>query len=513
MPWPGRCTIRRSWPQLAGGGAPPRPLPPGLQAAVERVAANDYAGALAALDAVPEAARDARYYTYRAGVLLNVGRVDEAGGGDRSGRWRSTPRPASALAQRAIIQVVQNRKRGGARRCAARGRAEPGLRRRRGSPCPTPCRRTSSSRKRARGAARGGRAQPGGRARLGAACRARADVRRAGRRRDAAERAVALAPELARTQMVLGFAALTRIDIDQAKAAFERAIALDFGQPARRASAWASPSSAAATSSAGGREIEIAAALDPNDSLLRSYLGKAYFEEKRDPLGRRAVRDRQGARSERPDALVLRRDPPADREPPGRGAARPREIDRAERQPRRLPLAPAARRGPRGPRRQPRADLRRSRLRAAGRQRGGAVARARSGQLGRAPLPLRPLCRQAAARGGAGQRAAPGAAAAAGRPQPGPAQPRVHRSQCRCPQRPGAGRLQRVHAAVHAQWGAGERRRVLRAPTAPSATRSLSPVSTGVPRSASASSTSRRTGSARTTISSTTSTRCSASPT
>ena len=64
--------------ELAGGGAPPRPLPPGLQAAIERVAANDYAGALAALEAVPEAARDARYYTYRAGVLLNVGRVDEA---------------------------------------------------------------------------------------------------------------------------------------------------------------------------------------------------------------------------------------------------------------------------------------------------------------------------------------------------------------------------------------------------------------------------------------------------
>ena len=35
---------------------------------------------------------------------------------------------------------------------------------------------------------------------------------------------------------------------------------------------------------AGGREIEIAVALDPNNSLLRSYLGKAYFEEKRDPL-------------------------------------------------------------------------------------------------------------------------------------------------------------------------------------------------------------------------------------
>ena len=31
----------------------------------------------------------------------------------------------------------------------------------------------------------------------------------------------------------------------------------------------------------GGREIEIAASLDPNNSLIRSYLGKVYYEEKR----------------------------------------------------------------------------------------------------------------------------------------------------------------------------------------------------------------------------------------
>ena len=34
----------------------------------------------------------------------------------------------------------------------------------------------------------------------------------------------------------------------------------------------------------GRSEIEIAAALDPNNALIRSYLGKAYFEEKRDTL-------------------------------------------------------------------------------------------------------------------------------------------------------------------------------------------------------------------------------------
>jgi tetratricopeptide (TPR) repeat protein len=37
----------------------------------------------------------------------------------------------------------------------------------------------------------------------------------------------------------------------------------------------------------GRREIEIAASLDPNNSLVRSYLGKAYFEEKRTTLDER----------------------------------------------------------------------------------------------------------------------------------------------------------------------------------------------------------------------------------
>ena len=104
-----------------------------------------------------------------------------------------------------------------------------------------------------------------------------------GASRDAAERAVALAPELARTQMVLGFAALTRIDIDQAKAAFERAIALDSANPLPRLGLGLAIIRSGRPGD-GRKEIEIAAALDPNDSLIRSYLGKAYFEEKRGPL-------------------------------------------------------------------------------------------------------------------------------------------------------------------------------------------------------------------------------------
>ena len=133
---------------LAAGEAPPA-LPPGLQRALARVAANDYAGALAALDAVPEAARDARYHTYRAGVLLNVGRVDEAAAAIERA-LALDPEAAEALAQRAIIAVVQNRREDGACRREARGRGRARTRRRRGSRCPMRCRPPSSSRKRAR---------------------------------------------------------------------------------------------------------------------------------------------------------------------------------------------------------------------------------------------------------------------------------------------------------------------------------------------------------------------------
>ncbi len=37
----------------------------------------------------------------------------------------------------------------------------------------------------------------------------------------------------------------------------------------------------------GRREIEVAASLDPNNSIVRSYLGKAYYEEKRSDLAER----------------------------------------------------------------------------------------------------------------------------------------------------------------------------------------------------------------------------------
>jgi len=82
---------------------------------------------------------------------------------------------------------------------------------------------------------------------------------------------------------VLGFAHLTRIEVDRAKTAFERAMALDPADPLPRLGLGLARIRDGDID-AGTKEIETAASLDPNNSLIRSYLGKAYFEQKRGGL-------------------------------------------------------------------------------------------------------------------------------------------------------------------------------------------------------------------------------------
>ena len=100
---------------------------------------------------------------------------------------------------------------------------------------------------------------------------------------EAAKKAEALNPTLARTQTVLGFAYLTRIEVERAKKAFEHAIRGDPADPLPRLGMGLAKIRDGDLEG-GTREIETAASLDPNNSLVRSYLGKAYFEEKRGGL-------------------------------------------------------------------------------------------------------------------------------------------------------------------------------------------------------------------------------------
>ena len=98
-----------------------------------------------------------------------------------------------------------------------------------------------------------------------------------------AKEAVALNDKLAKTQSVLGFSHLTQINIDQAKDAFNKAIVLDQTEPLAHLGLGLALIRDGELVQ-GRREIEYAASLDPNNSLIRSYLGKAYYEEKRNNI-------------------------------------------------------------------------------------------------------------------------------------------------------------------------------------------------------------------------------------
>ncbi len=97
---------------------------------------------------------------------------------------------------------------------------------------------------------------------------------------EAARKAVSLNPNLARTQTVLGFAHLTREDTDKARDAFQKAIELDQGDPLPKLGQGLAKIRDSVLEDGRG-DIEEAVNLDPNNSLMRSYLGKAYYEEKR----------------------------------------------------------------------------------------------------------------------------------------------------------------------------------------------------------------------------------------
>ncbi|MEW8647018.1 MAG: FecR domain-containing protein [Candidatus Thiodiazotropha endolucinida] len=101
--------------------------------------------------------------------------------------------------------------------------------------------------------------------------------------REAANQAITINPELSLAHTVLGFASLRDIYLNAAKTAFEKAIALDSAAPLPHLGLGLLEIRQGALES--GRErIETSVLLDPNNALLRSYMGKAYYEEKRNSL-------------------------------------------------------------------------------------------------------------------------------------------------------------------------------------------------------------------------------------
>ncbi|MBI2779245.1 MAG: FecR domain-containing protein [Gammaproteobacteria bacterium] len=238
-----------------------------------------------ALGIVAQTPQDAQgnpsFFTYRAALLLDAGRSDEANA-DLQTALGLDPNNGAALAQLAVIAITQNRN-GEALEQAKRAVAlSPqaasswialSYAEQAGFNLPAALDATQQAVDKDPGNALAW-------ARLAELRLSLADLDGA---LAAAGKAATLNPDLARSQTVLGYARLVQIDTRAARQSFERAIALDASDPLPRLGLGLAKIRDGELA-AGREEIEIATGLDPNNALVRSYMGKAYYEEKRSTL-------------------------------------------------------------------------------------------------------------------------------------------------------------------------------------------------------------------------------------
>lgn len=95
--------------------------------------------------------------------------------------------------------------------------------------------------------------------------------------------ALKLNPNVERTQTIAGFSFLLKTEISKALDTFNRAISLDSTAPLARLGL-ALTKIRLGNLNEGRKDLEMAASLEPSNSLIRSYLGKAYYEERRSNL-------------------------------------------------------------------------------------------------------------------------------------------------------------------------------------------------------------------------------------
>ena len=252
-----------------------------VQSSIEFYREGRLEKALESISDITEEVEDPRFYTYRAALLLSVGRVDEAKS-DMEKALQLKPMDSHALSLQSIIALVQNEKEMALHLARKAVEADP---------------RSASARIALSYALQARFDLEGALASLKESVRVEPENGLAWARLSelylsfgnikeafqSADKAATLNPGLARTQTVLGYAHLAQIKIDKSKEAFERAIALDQADPLPRLGLGLAKIREGNLKEGRG-EIEIAASLDPDHSLIRSYLGKAYYEEKRDKM-------------------------------------------------------------------------------------------------------------------------------------------------------------------------------------------------------------------------------------
>jgi Tfp pilus assembly protein PilF len=252
--------------------------PASLRKAQESAAGGDYPAAFAALGDVPEDERDARFHLLRASLLLSVGRVDEARK-DIDGALTQDAGSGLGHALSAVIAVVSNDR----DRALVEGRKAVEL-----APDSAAAYIALSY------AQQASFDLPAARESLQTAVKRQPKDALAwarlselhlmfGERSDAiaaAEKSLALTPGLGRAHTALGFAALADFRIAKATESFKKAIAADNADPLPHLGLGLARINRGQLE-AGRGEIELAVGLDSNSALLRAYLGKAYFEERR----------------------------------------------------------------------------------------------------------------------------------------------------------------------------------------------------------------------------------------
>ena len=261
-------------------GAEPGAYPVHLQVALKWARDNNIPVALRTLDLVPADERDASHEALRAAILLTVGRFDEAEAAIARALALDED-AADAYAVRTIIHVTRNERAQALRDADRAVQLAPNSST--ALIAQSYARQAGFDLEGARGSLRSAvDKNPNDAlayARLAEIELSFADYDRAN---EAAKQATTLAPNLARTQTVLGFSKLAEIDTDAARKAFARAIAQNSADPLPHLG-FGLATIRDGFLEAGRRDLEIAASLAPNNALIRSYLGKAYFEEKRGP--------------------------------------------------------------------------------------------------------------------------------------------------------------------------------------------------------------------------------------
>jgi tetratricopeptide (TPR) repeat protein len=230
------------------------------------------------LGKAPKNIRDPRFFTYRASLLLSVGRIDEADD-DINKALKLDPNDSSALSLQSVIAVVQNEKEKAislAQKAVAADNksASASIALSYAQQSNFDLQGSLESLKKAVAA------EPENALAWSRLSELYLSFGRLCDASHAADKAEALNPDLSRTQTVLGFARLSETKTVKAKAAFEKSIQLDQADPLPRFGLGLAIIREGRLDQ-GKAEIEIAVSLDPDNALLRSYLGKAFYEEKR----------------------------------------------------------------------------------------------------------------------------------------------------------------------------------------------------------------------------------------